>query len=284
MITPQKPFRHAAALLGQLALVGTAAADPTFGLTGREGELYLSTMTGGVGTASVQIDPVPGSLTANDLAPSFLQLAGTGNASATSSPFTATIEATWDLRQDYSVTQSVDGVVLHASGSMQVAGSSSGTSSGVPSVGPFNHSKHNYQELHFTLTQNTSYLASGVTWGDEYIQIRPEGGGSAIGAWNWVATYGPGATPADWSFSGLLAAGDYVISNRLIPLNNSGWDYTVTFLGATVAPVPEPETYALLLAGLATLAARIRPPSGAANRAPLRGTSRRGPAHASRRA
>lgn len=244
-------------LLGQFA-IAAAATGSTFDLSGRDADLYLSTISGGVGTASVQIVPTPGALATNSLSPSFVQLLGGDTASATSGVFTATIDAQWDLRQDYAVAQSVDGVVLQASGAMLVAGGSSGTVDGTPSPGPFSHSQHNYQELHFTLSQATFYTAAGGTWGGEYIQIRPEGGGGAIGAWNWPVTYVAGPTPGAWSLSGQLAAGDYVISNRLIPLNDSGWDYTVTFLGASIAPVPEPETYALMLAGLGAIGFRAR--------------------------
>lgn len=244
-------------------MVGAASAtaagtDPAFALLGRSADIQLSTITGGVGTASVAIVPSPDSVVTTDLAPAFLQLAGSGTASGESSPFTATIDAAWDLQQDYSVQSTVDGAALHASGSMAVAGASYGTIDGVPSVGPFTHAQHNYQSLQFSLSADTSFSLSGTTWGDEYIQLRVADTNAPYVGFDWPATYTTGPAPRAWSISGVLAAGDYVISNRLIPLNDSGWEYTMTFQGATVVAVPEPTSAAMILAGIALMAAGAR--------------------------
>ena len=238
-------------LLGSCALASSAFAIPMVDLNGRDADIHLSTISGGVGTAAVSITPAVGSLTSNDLAPSFLQIAGNDTVSAESGPFTATLVADWNLKQDYSIANAVSSVVIDASGSIAVLGSSFGAVGGVPSVGPFIHEQHNYQTLHFSLTEDTAYTISGSTWGDEYIDLF--GGPQAALVFGGGQTYGPGDVPAQWSFSGTLAAGDYVIRNRLIPLGNSGWDYSLTLVGAQVAAVPEPETYALMLAGLSLM-------------------------------
>lgn len=247
-------------LVGQLAFTGTAGAVvaiPSFQLNGRSADLYLSQMSGGVGTAGVSIAPGIGQVSSNELAPSFLQIVGADTSSVVSGVFTGTIEGQWDLRQDYAVSQTGAGVVLAASGSMDVRGSSFGSIGEVPSVGPFIHDKYNYQSLRFSLSGDTSYAVSGTTWGDEYIDVRLGGSNAPYGPWNWIATVGFGETPTNWSFSGVLAAGDYVISNRRIPLNNSGWSYTLTLQGATLAPVPEPKAYATLLLGLVLVGLRM---------------------------
>lgn len=249
----------ACALLGPFLMVGAASAtDPAFELLGRNADIQLSTITGGVGTASVAVVPSPDSVVTSDLAPAFLQVAGSGMASGESSPFTATIEAAWDLRQNYSVESTPAGAALHASGSIAVTGASFGTISGVPSVGPFTHAQHNYQSLRFSLSADTAFSVSGSTWGDEYIQLRVADTNAPYVGFNWPATYTTGPAPRAWSISGVLAAGDYVISNRLIPLSDSGWDYTMTFQGATVVAVPEPASAAMILAGIALMAAGAR--------------------------
>jgi hypothetical protein len=247
------------ALLGTFTIASAAYAAPTVSVTGRDASVYLSTMSGGVGTAQVAISPSPELISTQSLAPSFLQIAGSDTASAVDGSFSATITGDWDLKQDYTLASSNAGAVLGASGSMAVNGGSSGSSAGVPSAGPFNHSKHNYQELRFSLSQATPFAITGTTWGGEYVQVR-QSDGSTYGGFDWVATYVAGNTPAPWSFSGVLAAGDYFISNRLVPLGNSGWDYSLTFEGAHVAAVPEPQSFALMLAGLALVgfAARAR--------------------------
>ncbi|MCZ4312928.1 PEP-CTERM sorting domain-containing protein [Comamonadaceae bacterium G21597-S1] len=245
-------------MLTQIAMAGIAHAASSVDLTGRESRIALSTITGGVGTAGVAITPSPDAIVTQETAPSFLQLAGSDTVSTQDGVFSATLVAQWNLQQDYRMANAGSDVVLSASGSIAVVGSSSGSIGDVPSPGPFNHDQHNYQELHFSLSEDTDFSVQGSTWGGEYIQVRQAGSSTQFGGFNWAATYVPGETPVAWSFSGLLVAGDYIISNRLIPLANSGWDYSIVFQDAQVAAVPEPQTYAMLLAGLALLGVAAR--------------------------
>lgn len=95
---------------------------------------------------------------------------------------------------------------------------------------------------------------SGSTWGTEYIPLRLADSGHPYLPWNWIATTSPPSTDrTSWSFSGTLPAGEYVVSNQLIPLNNSGWGYTLTLSGASIAPAPEPQACVMPLAGMALL-------------------------------
>jgi hypothetical protein len=246
-------------LLGSFAISSVACAAPTVALTGRDATIYLSTMSGGVGTANVAITPSPDLISTQSLAPSFLQIAGSDTASAVDGSFSATIVGNWNLQQNYALADTGSGVLLSASGSIAVNGGSSGSIAGTPSTGPFSHYQYNYQELKFSLSQETPFSVAGTTWGGEYLQVR-QADGATYGGFDWPLTYGASNTPASWSFSGILAAGDYTISNRQVPLGNSGWNYALTFQGAQIAAVPEPQTYALMLAGFALVgfAARKR--------------------------
>lgn len=89
------------------------------------------------------------------------------------------------------------------------------------------------------------------------------GGAFAFGVTNFsavlqdatFATVGTDADPADgFSFEG-LAAGDYALS--FLGFSDTGGAYGGV-VSAVAAPVPEPETYAMLLAGLGAIGFMVR--------------------------
>lgn len=102
-----------------------------------------------------------------------------------------------------------------------------------------------------------SYKADG----DGYFDIRfnyPPGGGFDAGDQSLYLISGSSVSAADFNFQSLTGGGNGVWYAAMHVQNTGSSNGASGWVGASVSPIPEPRSYAMLLAGLGLLALWVR--------------------------
>lgn len=260
---------HRALILVFASASAAVQAAPVITVTGRDA-LLGSTSFGPAGIGIAPPAVIEGeSKTIDVLDPATLTLVGS-DADQTMGPFDSVnwMTASWN----HSQTFSAGGSMLQASGRIFAVSGGQGCDVG----GCFDFEgggRHeNLQTLYFSVSETTPYTASGSSDSQQIIDVERWTGAGWVtyrgldGAWDPFVTYNAGldgAPPVLWSYSNTLLAGDYRIYNKrdfYVGNTDVGWSYTIDFTaaGAQVSAVPEPQAFALLLAGLGVILARRR--------------------------
>lgn len=258
--------RCAAGVLMLLAAAGTAQAAASITVTDREAFLGSQDYAGGLGTAPPA--QIAGEvLVSSSPTPATLSLVG-GDEALTLGVFDTRnrLEATWALSQTYSAS----GNTLQASGHILATSAGQGTNVGGSFTFDGGGTHNNRQTIYFTVSEDTGYSASGASGSQQIIDVETWNGSEWVAyrgleaSWDPFVTYNAGldgAAPVTWSRSSTFLAGSYRIFNKrdfYTGNTDLGWSYSVQFTGpgASVSAVPEPQSVALMLAGLALLGAR----------------------------
>ncbi|GGE00190.1 hypothetical protein GCM10011529_02970 [Polymorphobacter glacialis] len=89
------------------------------------------------------------------------------------------------------------------------------------------------------------------------------GNGSSFSAYNGATLVSSGALDATWGYFSTNVTGSGITSLVLSNNNSTGWQFGVTSLSFTAGAVPEPQSWAMLIAGFGLVGAAMRRRSAA---------------------